>query len=473
VRRDALRPLTIACGLLLSGCSDTNAQTAPAAIATVPPPMAIDNGPRLQEFVIGVRSLERSLPAFTQALRWRVIERGRVDATVARAWNLPVDTAMEQALVGSPASPYGHVRLVQIDVPGREPIRPGARWWDTGGMFNLNVLVRDLDATIAGLRALGWTATGEPASYARPGGVSGRSMIMVGPDDLVLSFQQRIAPVLSGWPAFEGASHIEVGYQIVRDLDAWLTLYTGALQLPLSGAVRTDFSARPIGINAYGLPESAVGFTDGRQANISLRSGHEQSFGVRQFTRASGRDFSLRARPPNLGITSVRMPVPNLALVRDRLRAASMEFVSDTQIVRLSSTEAVQLLIVRSPGGSGLWLELFAPDPGPMSESELREFTREGRSGTWTRFNNQLTGSIWWFPDGTARVKWDAGNLDERGTWAIKGNAVCTAWTRLRNNRELCVHHHRLGQDRTQSFRVGDGGPDGVHLWQAAGRLGD
>jgi hypothetical protein len=105
-----------------------------------------------------------------------------------------------------------------------------------------------------------------------------------------------------------------------------------------------------------------------------------------------------------------------------------------------------------------------------MTETELREFTRRGRFATWTRFNNELTGSVWWFPDGSARVKWDAGNLDERGTWTVRGDAVCTAWPRLRSGRELCVKHYRLAGDTTQSFRVDGGGPDGIYDWREPGR---
>ena len=73
-----------------------------------------------------------------------------------------------------------------------------------------------------------------------------------------------------------------------------------------------------------------------------------------------------------------------------------------------------------------------------------------------------------WRPNGTAHVKWDQGSLDEEGTWTVNGDAVCTAWFKLRNNRELCVHHYRLAGDTTQSYRL-DGTPDGIHEWRPAG----
>jgi hypothetical protein len=225
---------------------------------------------------------------------------------------------------------------------------------------------------------------------------------------------------------------------------------------------------KPVGANVYGLPHNAVGFTDGWQANVKFRDKHEQSLGARQFKSSTGYDFSARANPPNLGIMTVRIPMTNIVALRDKLMAAKANMAADLQIVRLAPYGTVRSLAVRSPGGSGLWLELFEPGAEPMSESELKEFTKKGRYATWTRFNNKLTGNVVWRPNGTAHVKWDQGTLDEEGTWTVKGNAVCTAWTRLRSNRELCVHHYRLAGDTTQSFTV-DGRTDGIYFWKAAG----
>ena len=123
--------------------------------------------------------------------------------------------------MGNDKSDYGLVRLVELQGVEQELIRPGARWWDSGGILNINVLVNDIEVIIAGLRALGWYARALPEPYVYPGNVTGVSMIMIGPDDLMLSFQQRQSPPLTGWPDFDGATHIEVGYEMAKDLVAW------------------------------------------------------------------------------------------------------------------------------------------------------------------------------------------------------------------------------------------------------------
>ena len=431
-------------------------------------PIDLSQGNQIQEFVISVSDLQRTLPAFTDVLKWKVIEQGKADASVARLWGLDTETPIDQALVGNAESKYGFVRLAEIKVDKKELIRPGARWWDTGGIFNFNVLVKDLDATLAGLRKLGWTSNSLPETYERPNNVRGKSMMMLGPDDVLMSFQERQSPPLQGWPPFAGASHIEVGYQPVNDIAAWFDFYTRALGFSSFGGIRALTNDKPIGPNTYGLPHNVVGLTDGKQANIKFRDKHEQSLGARQFTNAEGYNFASRANPPNLGIMTVRIPVTNITALREKLVTAKAEMPSDLQIVRLAPYGAVRALAVRSPGGSGLWLELFQPGAEPMTETELKEFTKQGRYATWTRFNNKLTGNVHWRKDGTAHVKWDQGTLDEEGTWTIKGNAVCTAWFKLRSNRELCVHHYRLAGDTTESFTV-DGRTDGIYFWKKAG----
>ena len=358
--------------------SQTTAQTDPFDFAA---------GGRIQEFVVSVSNIERTRAAFTDVLKWRVIEQGKTDPSVSRLWSLDVDTPIKQVLVGNAESKYGYVRLVEIDRPDRQIIRPGGRWWDTGGMFNFNVLVRNLDATIAGLRQLGWTSAALPEIYERPGNVRGKSMIMIGPDDIVVSFQERQSPPLQGWPPFDGASHIEVGYQVVTDVARWFEFYTGTLGFPAVGGIRDSKSDKPLGQNSYGLPHNLVGVMDGRQANIRPRDKMEQSLGARQFPNAEGHDFSDRARPPNLGIISARLPVPDILAMREKLMAAKADIVSDLQVVKLSPYGDVRALAVRSPGGSGFWLELFQPGAKPMTESELKTFTKNGRFSTWIRFN--------------------------------------------------------------------------------------
>lgn len=147
--------------------------------------------------------------------------------------------------------------------------------------------------------------------------------------------------------------------------------------------------------------------------------------------------------------------------------SAKGRLAADLQIARIAPHGVSRAMVLAQ---NGTYTEFFEPGAKPMTEQELKEFTIKGRFSNWTRFNNKLTGTVVWRPDGSAHVKWDQGTLDEEGTWTIRDDRVCTAWFRLRQGKELCVQHYRLFGDTTQSFRA-DGTPDGIHSWKAPGQL--
>ncbi len=423
-------------------------------------PYALENveGSRIQEFVISVSDLDQALPAFTDVFQWKIKHQGNIDPTSIRLWGLEFGTTGREVLVGNEQSQFGYVRLVEIDVPNKQLMRPAARWWDTGGLYNLNILVKDLDWTESSLRRLGWTAHGLKSTYDR-GTARGESQVMIGPGDLVVSFQERQSPPLEGWPPFDGATHIEVGYQMVRDLEAWYAFYSEVLGFEGIG-LRDRPQTSAVGPNDYGLPHNVMEIASYRQANVLFPRSTKQSLGARQWMTAQGYDFQDRIGPPNLGILSVRIPVPDLDDVLERLNDAGVEPASDVQILFLEPYGAVRAVAVQTPGGSGQWNTLFEPQARPMTKTELEDFFNPGRFGEWLRFNNQMTGTVHYKKGGDARVTWTDG-LDEEGTWTIKGDAICTAWYRLRDFRELCVKHYRTGDAMTQSFRIG-AGPDGL-----------
>ena len=418
---------------------------------------------RIQEFVISVSSIEKTAAAFTDVLRWRVLHTDQADITTARVWGLDVDTPIREVLVGNADSDRGFVRLVEIPIDQRQVIRPNARWWDTGGTFNLNVLVKDLDSTVTGLRNLDWHSDALPTRYEIGETVKGKSMIMVGPDDLVLSFQERISPPLQGWPPFAGASHIEVGYQIVSSLDDWLEFFGSTLGWPTSQVTERS-SEKPIGPNHYGLPHNLSGVTDHLMGSVALPTGGKQSLVGRQHLNATGYDYQDRAGPPHLGIAAIRILVPSVLSVAQRLRDHQVPIAAEPQILRVPPYGVSRVMAARIPGGSGQWLEFLETGVEPATREELESFFRGGRFANWVRFNNRMRGTVRHREGGTAHVTWASG-LSEEGVWVLKGNAICTAWHKLRDFREQCAHYYRIGPNAYQSFTV-DGRPDGLLYWE-------
>lgn len=406
---------------------------------------------RIQEFVVITSNIDHLLPAFTDVLKWKVKSDRVADKTVALSWGLPPETPIREVLVGNDASIYGFVRLVEIDGVGQELIRPGARWWDTGGMLNINVLVKNSEATIRGLRSLGWYARALPEPYEWPGNVKGVSMIMIGPDDLMLSFQERQSPPLSGWPPFDGATHVEVGYEIANDPATWTSFYADVIGFKTRElSTRGDNQGNEIGPNDFGLPHNASNLHYSILGGAKPHNG-EQLIGVRSFPNATGYDFSERVRPPNIGIASVRLPVSDVDVIADRIAKSGVDIEAPLQIVNMAPYGKVKTLAYQSPGGSGQWTEIFEPAAQPMNKAEFANFLKDGQSGTWNGVGG-ASGEIYFNADGSAKVTFGRG--EATGTWALKGNAICTSWTTLRDGRESCaVYYHLSGKDY-QSFQL-------------------
>ena len=415
---------------------------------------------QIQEFVVSVSDLERAVAAYRDVLKWRVLHQGVSKPTVARAWGLPPKTKIDEVLLGNATSKYGYVRLVRIQGVPQQVIRPIGRWWDTGGMFNLNVLVKDVDAIEAGLTPLGWHPLSLPSDYLYPNNVKGRSQMMVGPESVVLSFQQRISPPLSGWPDFEGATHVEVGYQIVSDFDAWNTFWSKVVGLA-TREPRLRKSDKPVGENDYGLPHNLVGVDDSRQGGAYPRKGGEQLLGARQFVNAKGYDFSERAKPPNLGIMTLRLPFADIDPVLERLRGAGVALAAEPQIVDLPPYGVVKLAAFRSPG-SGMWIEIFEQGALPLTKDAMTALLGRGAAGQWIGFGGGGGGTMRYERNGRAQVTWSSGKAE--GTWAVKGNSICTAWTSLRDGREQCAVYYAVGGRTYQSFQL-DGTPDGINTF--------
>lgn len=406
--------------------------------------VAAGKAPQLREIVVSVFDLDRTLAAFTGPLGWPLRERGQADPTVARVLGLPVDTPIDQALLGTAKQDDVSIRLIAIHVDdkSRTPIRPGGRWWDVGGLGPLQLSVADADSAAAGLALLGWSRGGPPRSSA-----SRRVIEMRGPDDLTVSLSTD-DPV---------SGDTVTGAAIVHDIAAWREFMSEILGIsPVAQGER-----RNVDPDLFGLPGSVRGLSDHRWASIALSpSSHLNAL---QFLRTIGHDFTGDVRAPRLGVLALRLEVSDAGTIAARAKAKAAPVAAELQIERLSPYGTVRTVVLRAPGG--LAIEAFTPQAKPMSETELKARFAQGGYATWVRFNNMLTGTVRWNADGTSRVVWDTGNLDERGTWTIKGDAVCTAWTRLRSNREVCVHHYRLDANTTESFRTETLQPDGIYTW--------
>lgn len=322
--------------------------------------------PRLEEVVVTVADLRPVEATFTSVLRWQVVFRGGLRPDEIAGWGLPPGTRGRQLLMGSTSAAHGRIRFVALE-PGRdgraEPMRPAPRWWDTGGAFAVNLFVDDANTVMRGLRARGWSTSLPMQAYEERAGervtARGRFARMVGPDDFVLSFQQREVPALDKWPRFVGASHVENVMEPVTDLDAWTSVAAVLLGVEAPPRTRREIAARPAAAASYGLPASLAAAAGADQSILRIGPAREQMLTGWRFDALRGTDHAARIDARHLGVLALRVRVPDAAATATRLASAGIPAVAAMESRRLRPYGAVRSVVVRAGGGSNLLFEAF------------------------------------------------------------------------------------------------------------------
>lgn len=284
---------------------------------------------------------------------WEVVGRGAGDAAWLALWQLPATARYEEVLLRNPGTDTGYIRLVRFQGVPQVQVRSNGQTWETGGIFDLNVRVTDLAARFAELQALGWQGFGDPVRFTF-GPFVVREWLGRGLDSIVFALIQREEPPLEGWPQLRRFSRSFNSTQVVADLDASLRFYIDVLGFDIY--VETDGPSDTPGPNVLGLPHNLVTEVSRRTVIVHPAGGNDGSVELIQFDGLTGRDFSDLARPPNLGVLTLRFPVKDLLVVGERLAAGG--FRPETRgRAPLPPYGDVDVLTVRGPNGE--WLEFF------------------------------------------------------------------------------------------------------------------
>lgn len=327
--------------------------TVSATVRAEPPPPAARG---LQEVVVSVRDLDASATRLRAASGWTERHRGPVSRERLEFWGLPATASATEVLLGLPSSGHGLLRLVQFDGVPRVEIRSSSRPFDSGGIFNVNVLVRDIDAVFANMQALGFQGFADPSRYE----IFGRpyaGAVLRGQDGIVFNLLARGNGRYDDLPAFGAMSHIRNSTQVVADFEAnrrffeeqlgWVKRWEDAPKWEASGR------------NNMALPESLIVAGQVRERAASFAVDAEADGGTLEilaFEGIRGRDYSERARPPNLGMVVYLIMVPRLDAYVATIRARGVPVVAEPRRLWLPPYGARRSAIIRSPAGSWLML---------------------------------------------------------------------------------------------------------------------
>ena len=328
-------------------------QTVTAEIERADTQALIPHGWR--EALFSVTDLEEVSDFFSGSLGWEVRASGAVDPRQLSAWGLPSDASARYILMANPGSERGFVRFIDFDGVPQRRIREHDQPWETGGIFNINIRVANMDAIARQVTEAGWIAPSAPVQFTF-GPFVVKEWIPRSPDGFRVAFIERVAPPLEGWPNLVTTSRSFNSTQIVSDMNAAREFYVGILGFDTFLQSRRP-SPEP--------GESVIGLS--REATASITRDvwivnptdypNEGSIELLEFEGYSGRKFDEFAVPPNLGNLALRFPVPDLDALLAYLASRDVAPVYEPTTRHLAPYGKVRITAIRSPEGA--MLEFF------------------------------------------------------------------------------------------------------------------
>lgn len=312
-------------------------------------------GPLL-EAVFSVGKLDEAVAFFHSVTDWETVHSGSVNADVGAStqldfWSLPPRVGLSEVLLRDPKLNYGGLRLVHFHNVEQRYIRTGAALWHTGGIYNINLRVRNIERVFNQMRERGWRAHSEPHEYNFSGLVV-REVMVHGPDDVCIALVERVAPPLEGWH-FDATSHVYNSTQIVRDYAATRDFYVNGLgfDVRFETPLRWDES----GPNVYGVPHNLAPGVTGILAIFQPPNAEQSTVEVIQLEGATGHDYSANAVPPNRGVLMLRLRCADVRAYHEQLTTRGVPIHAAPRVVNIAPYGDTLTMAVRTPDGA--WLE--------------------------------------------------------------------------------------------------------------------
>lgn len=282
---------------------------------------------------------------------WRPVARGKVSPTERAYWQVPATASARFQLWCAPGSQTGCLRFVTFKGVAQQPIRLGARAWDTGGIYSIMMRSDDLPRLFDAAIKAGWWAE-SPVIQFKFGGSELRNVVLIGPHGINFAVYQRLSPPFTDFPL----GLISQGFNSMRMVESRTQardFYTQKLGFGLvfDGDGTNAIGTRPEPSN-FGIPLNHTLKALRAAAALSPTPGETGRVEMMQITEFAGIPQGARARAPNLGILSVRYPVKDLAGYRAALAKQGVTPVQAAESVPIEGLGTTDLFAVTDPDGS-------------------------------------------------------------------------------------------------------------------------
>lgn len=315
-----------------------------------------------RETLVSVDDLDRWVRTYAEVGEWEVRYEGNVAPDTIEYLHLPPGLRAREVVVGCKGEDFGFVRLVCFDGDRRHPvIRSYGRPWETGGWFDLNARVGDMDARFEQLQDLGWGGVSDPIEYDF-GPFTVKEWLTGGPDGVLWAVIERVHPPLEpgAHPGTMGPHFNST--QIVDDIEFARNFYANILGFEAAVEVN-DQPVMPGRLqNVMGLPNELAATQHWNISMLKPPGAAGGSVEIISLPGISGRDFAPLADPPNRGIISLRFPVDDVGALQRRLIDADVPIVNAPQTVSLPPYGRVTMMTARGPCGARL--DFFEAEQG-------------------------------------------------------------------------------------------------------------
>ena len=308
-----------------------------------------------RETVVSVTDLDEMVAFYMGVLGWEVRASGTVDPAQIMAWSLPGGASARFALVGNPGSSSGYVRIVDFDGVEQRRVREHDQAWETGGIYNMNVRVTDMEDIARKVTAAGWQAPSAPVTFTF-GPFIVKEWIPRHRDGVRMAFIERVQPPIEGFPNLVTSSRTFNSTQMVTDMDQARAFYQGVLGFETYLVSRA--ASKEPGEHVLGMSREQMTSVVRDVWIVNPRGApNEGSVELIEYEGASGRDFSQYASPPNLGNLILRYPVPDLDALVAYLAQHDVPPLYAPTTRQLAPYGQVRITAIRAPDGA--MLEFF------------------------------------------------------------------------------------------------------------------
>lgn len=308
----------------------------------------------LSEIVKSVGSIPREMAIWHDIFGWTVRYSGTLSAEQLQFWHVDAPTNGSEILCGFPGAEYGLLRLVKFENCKQTIIRSGAQIWETGGIFDFDLRVADMQTTYNALIDAGWYVFGESMEL-RIGNFVLNEALLFGPEAAGLALVDRIEPPLSKETAHNGIlGTIYLSVTVAKNIET--TAYFLTETLGFAELERLTVKPETPSPTIFRLPWNLAPRVPVHLGGFSPTGTRETIIEVFQFEGLHGEDRSARAVPPNRGLLMYRFPVKGIDEYFAHVSARTLVTTTLSKIDILPYG-LVKAFAVCSP--DGVWFEFF------------------------------------------------------------------------------------------------------------------